>query len=141
MEDKIILRNPQKFDVGIVTMAKPMGVNIKAGSFCLVNQDELNYIASICTLLQDGILTVDKEHVEAMKEIGIDPENDPHFITEEEIRKKLSGTTKKVREWLATVEKGHILDRIYDVAVNMNLSADKLKVLMEKMPDKDFLTE
>ena len=141
MEDKIILRNPQKFDVGIITMAKPMGVNIKAGSFCLVNQDELNYLASICTLLQDGILTVDKEHVEAMKEIGIDPENDPNFISDEEIRKKLGGTTKKLREWLATVEKGHILDHIYDIAVNMNLSADKLKVLMEKMPEKDFLGE
>ena len=141
MEDKIILRNPQKFDVGIITMAKPNGVNIKAGSFCLVNQDELNYLASICTLLQDGILTVDKEHVEAMKEIGIDPETDPNFISDEEIRKKLSGTVKKLREWLETVDKGHILDRIYDVAISMNLSADKLKVLMEKMPEKDFLGE
>lgn len=141
MDDKIILKNPQKFDVGIITMAKPNGVNIKAGSFCLVTQDELNYLASICTLLQDGILTVDKEHVEMMKEIGIDPENDPNFITDEEIRKKLGGTVKKVREWLATVDKGHILDRIYDIAVSMNLSADKLKVLMEKMPDKDFLGE
>ena len=141
MDDKIVLKNPQKFDVGIITMAKPNGVNIKAGSFCLVNQDELNYRASICTLLQDGVLTVDKEHVEAMKEIGIDPETDPNFISDEEIRKKLSGTVKKVREWLATVEMGHILDRIYDVAVSMNLSADKLKVLMDKMPDKDFLGE
>lgn len=141
MEDKIVLKNPQKFDVGIVTMAKPMGVNIKAGSFCLVNQDELNYIASICTLLQDGILTVDDEHVEAMKEVGIDPKTDPNFISDDEIRKKLGGTAKKLREWLQTVDKGHILDRVYDVAVTMNLSADKLKVLTERMPDKDFLGE
>lgn len=139
MEEKIILRNPQKFDVGIVTMLKPNGINIKAGTVCVINQDELNYIASTCTLLQDGILTVDEAHVDAMKEIGIDPETDPNFISDEEIRKKLSGTAKKMREWLEPIELGHILDRIYDVAVTMNLSADKLKALMEKMPDKDFL--
>lgn len=141
MEEKIILRNPQKFDVGIITMLKPNGINIKAGTVCVINQDELNYIASTSTLLQDGILTVDEAHVDAMKEIGIDPQTDPNFISDEEIRKKLSGTAKKLREWLATIELGHILDHIYDVAVTMNLSADKLKALMEKMPDKDFLGE
>lgn len=139
MEDKIILRNLQKFDVGIVTLEKPLGVNIRPGSFAIVSQDELNYLASTCTLLQDGILTVDDNQVEAMQKIGIDPTTDPHFIKDEEIKKKLGGTAKKIREWLATVEEGYILDRVYDVAVSMNLSADKLKVLQEKMPNKNFI--
>jgi len=66
MEDKIMLRNPQKFDVGIVTLEKPLGVNIKAGSFALVNENELNYLASISDLLQKGVLQVDDKHKEQM---------------------------------------------------------------------------
>lgn len=139
MEDKIVLRNPQKFDVGIITLDKPLGVNIRPGSFAIINQNELNYLASICTLLQDGILTVDDANFGAMQQLGIDPTSDPNFISNEEIQKKLSGTGKKMKEWLAGVEQGHILDRIYDVAMSMNLNADKLKILKEKMPDKDFL--
>ena len=60
-------------------------------------------------------------------------------MSNEEIKKKLSGTGKKLREWLATIEEGHTLDRVFDVAVGMNLSVDKIKILKEKMPDKEFL--
>ena len=140
MEDKIILRNPQKFDVGIVTLEKPQGVSVKAGSFVVVNQNELNYLASICTLLQDGILMVDEDHADGfMQQLGVDPATDTHFMKDEDIKKKLGGTVKKMKEWLETVAAGHVLERIYDIAVTMNLSADKLKVLAEKMPDKEFI--
>ena len=139
MEDKIILRNPQKFDVGIVTLEKPLGVNIKSGSFALVSESELNYLASTCDLLQKGMLLVDDKHKEQMLELGINPDEDVNFVTNEEIQKKLSGTGKKLREWLAGIEEGHTLDRIYDVAKGMNLNVDKVKILKEKMPDKEFL--
>lgn len=139
MNDKIVLRNPQKFDIGIITPDKPLGVNIRPGSFALVTQNELNYIASTCTLLQRGMLRVDEDNSEAMQELGIDQATDPHFIKDEEIQKKLSGTVKKVREWLATIDEEYILDRVYDVAMTMNLSMDKIKALKERMPNKDFL--
>lgn len=139
MEEKIVLRNPQKFDIGIVTLEKPLGVNIKAGSFALVNESELNYLASISDLLQKGLLQVDDQHKEQMLELGINPDDDVNFVKDEEIRKKLSGTGKKLKEWLATIEEGHVLDRVYDVAMEMNLNVDKVKILKEKMPDKDFL--
>jgi len=139
MEEKIVLRNPQKFDIGIVTLEKPLGVNIKAGSFALVNESELNYLASISDLLQKGLLQVDDQHKEQMLELGINPDDDVNFVKDEEIQKKLSGTGKKLKEWLATIEEGHVLDRVYDVAMKMNLNVDKVKILKEKMPDKDFL--
>lgn len=139
MEEKIVLRNPQKFDIGIVTLEKPLGVNIKAGSFALVNESELNYLASISDLLQKGLLQVDDQHKEQMLELGINPDDDVNFVKDEEIRKKLSGTGKKLKEWLATIEEGHVLDRVYDVAMEMNLNVDKVKILKEKMPDKEFL--
>jgi len=139
MEDKIVLRNPQKFDIGIITLEKPLGVNIRAGSFALVNESELNYLASTCDLLQKGMLLVDDKHKEQMLELGINPDEDVNFVTNEEIQKKLSGTGKKLREWLVGIEEGHTLDRIYDVAKGMNLNVDKVKILKEKMPDKEFL--
>ena len=139
MEEKIMLRNPQKFDIGIITLEKPLGVNIKAGSFALVSDSELNYLASISDLLQKGLLVVDDKHKEQMLELGINPDEDVNFVSNEEIQKKLSGTGKKLREWLDTIEEGHTLDRVYDVAMGMNLNVDKIKILKEKMPDKEFL--
>lgn len=141
MADKIKLLNPQKFDVGIYTLENKIGVNIKAGSFTLVTPDDIAYIASISDVLRKGILRVEEQNVQVMQEAGVDQENDPNFITDEEIQKKLNGTVKKIKEWLATVEEGYILDRIYDVAMNMNLSIDKIKALNEKMPEKKFLDD
>lgn len=141
MADKIKLQNPQKFDVGIVTLENKIGVNIKAGSFALVTSDDIAYLASISDVFRRGILKVEEKNVDVMQEAGIDQQNDPHFITDEEIQKKLSGTVKKMKEWLATIDEGYILDRIYDVAMNMNLSLDKVKALNEKMPEKKFLDE
>ena len=141
MAEKIKLLNPQKFDVGIVTLENKIGVNIKAGSFALVTSDDIAYLASISDVFRRGILKVEEKNVDVMQEAGIDQQNDPHFITDEEIQKKLSGTVKKMKEWLATIDEGYILDRIYDVAMNMNLSLDKVKALNEKMPEKKFLDE
>ena len=141
---EIILRNPQKFDVGVFTSAKDemdhLGVNIPHGSFLPVTETELKYIASRSNVLRRGILRVEDDD-EAMRKVGIDQATDPNFISDEEIAKKLGGTVKKIKEWLGTVNEGYILDRIYDVAMTMNLSMDKLKVLQAKMPDKNILGE
>ena len=145
MAEEIILRNPQKFDVGVFVSAKDekdgLGVNIPHGSFLPVTENELKYIASRSSLLKRGILRVEEDAGEAMKKVGIDQATDPHFISDTEIQKKLSGSVKKVKEWLATVNEGYILDRIYDIAMNMNLSLDKVKALNEKMPNKSFLDD
>jgi cell division protein FtsL len=60
-------------------------------------------------------------------------------MTDEEIKKKLSGSAKKMEEWLNGIEEDYTLDRIYDVAKDMDLNLNKVKVLQEKMPAKDFL--
>ena len=138
MAERIILRNPQKFDVGIITQDRPLGVNIKARSFAQVTEDDINYIASTSNLFQKGILHVDKEYLTILQGNGIDPENDPNYISDAEIQKKLSGTVKKMEEWLESIGEGYILDRIFDIAKEMNLSVNKIKVLQEKMPNRDF---
>ena len=142
MSEKIRLLNKQKFDVGIVLPGgneNQRGVNIKAGSFFPVTADELDYIASVSTLIQRGILTVEEKNAAMMENIGIDMKNDPNFITDEEIHKRLSGSAKKIGEWLDTITEDYILDRVYDEAVKMDLGLNKLKVLQEKMPKREFL--
>ena len=96
MADKIKLVNPQKFDVGVRTQDRPMGMNIKAGSFVLVSTDDVSYISSISNIIQRGLLRIenlsgdtnDTAH-EVEMSIGIDPEHDPHFSDDEDIRKHL----------------------------------------------------
>ena len=35
MSEKIRVINPQKFDVGVITQDKPLGLNIKSGGFIM----------------------------------------------------------------------------------------------------------
>jgi histone acetyltransferase (RNA polymerase elongator complex component) len=87
------------------------------------------------------MLRVEKEKETLMQEIGIEVETDPNFIDDEEIRKKLAMSAKKIEEWLATVNEDYIRDRIYDVAVEMNLTMNKIKVLQAAMPKKSFMED
>lgn len=74
-----------------------------------------------------------------MQSVGIDTSADPNFIDDEDIKKKLSATPKKIEEWLNTITEAYVLDRVYDVAKDMNLSVSKIKVLQAKMPDRSFI--
>ena len=140
MSDKIRVINPQKFDIGVVTQDKPMGMNIKAGGFVMQTQDDIDYIMSISNLFQRGFLRIEEtKAAEIMEAVGIDVNVDENFIDDDDIKKKLSGTPKSIGTWLNGINEPYILDRIYDVAVEMNLNMNKIKVLQTKMPDKNFL--
>lgn len=141
MSDKIKVFNPQKFDIGVITLDKPMGINIKSGSFALLNEDDIAYVTSISTLFQRGMLRVDETRSSIMESVGIDMDADPNFFDDEEIKQYLSASAKKVESWLSTITESYILDRIYDVAKDMNLNVSKIRVLQAKMPDKDFISE
>ena len=141
MSDRIRLVNPQKFSVGIVTVDKPYGVNIAPGTFTIISQDDLDYLMSTCMLLQDGILRVEGEkQAEVLETLGVQKENNANFMSDEDIRKKLSGNANQLRKWLESEEiKPYVLEKIADIAKEMNLSINKIKVLQEKMPDYEFI--
>lgn len=63
-----------------------------------------------------------------MEEGGVFTEDLPDCVTDEEINKYLSGSAKKLQDWLATITEGYVLERIFDKAVTMNLAANKLRV-------------
>lgn len=141
MSERIRLRNPQTFNVGIITPDKPYGININPGGFTMINQDELDYLMSSSQLLQKGVLQVEGEKKEeALEAMGIDTENNANFMSDEDIRKKLSGNANQLKKWLESTEaEPYVLGRIVEIARGMNLNANKLQVLKAKIPDAEFL--
>lgn len=143
MEDRVKVINNQKYDIGIVTVGKPQGINIRPGSFAVLTREDVEYLCSVCTLFQSGELRISDDELEkeVLESVGISKEENANFADEEDIRKHLSATNKKVEEWLDGVTEEHMLDRIFDIAQDMNLSMSKVKLLKAKMPNKNFLGE
>ena len=139
--ERIRLRNPNKFDVGIITPDKPYGINIKPGTFTIVTQDELDYLMSISTMLQDGVLIVEGEkQQEVLEALGVDKENNAQFMSDEDIKKKLSGNANQLKKWLNSPDiKPYTMERIAEIAKGMNLSMSKIQVLQDKLPDFEFI--
>lgn len=148
MADKNLrLKNIQKFDIGVKTPDKPIGANIRSGSFLPVSEDDVNYIASISSVIQRGLLIVEniagaEKDVakEVVASLGIDEKENTNFATDDEIRKCLSVSQKKMADWLDGIEEPVLLDRIYTIAMDMdNLNVNKLKLLKNKMPNREFI--
>ena len=122
MNERIRLRNPQKFNVGIVTPDKPHGLNIAPGAFTIVSQDDLDYLMGTSRLLQKGVLRVDgAKNEEVMESLGIENAN-------------------QLKKWLDSTEaEPYVLNRIAEVASGMNLSMNKIQILKDKIPKFEFI--
>ena len=140
MSEKMRLRNTRNCNVGMVTPEKQFGQNIAPGAFTMVTQDEVDYLIGTCTLLQKGILVVEgPKKEEVMENLGIDKENNANFMSDEDIKKKLSMNANQLKKWLDTVEaEPDVLDKIARIASGMNLSMNKIQVLKDKVPNFEF---
>ena len=140
MSEKMRLNNPHEFAVGIITPEKPYGVNILPHAFTMVTQDEVDYLMATSTLLQDGALQLAGEkQKELAGNMGIEMENNANFMSEEDIKKKLSGNANQLRKWLASDDiKPYVIDKIAQIAKGMNLSMNKIQVLQEKLPNYEW---
>ena len=140
MSEKIRLRNPQQFNVGIITIDKPYGLNIAPGAFTIVSKDDIDYLMATSTLLQKGILRVEGEQKEeVLEQMGVKEEDNANFMSDEDIKKKLSTNASQLKKWLDSTEaEPYVLQRIAEIASGMNLSQNKLQVLKDKVPNFDF---
>lgn len=134
MEERIKVFNPNKYDVGL-KLFDGRELVIRHGSFAKLTQDEINYVASISTTFSKGELRVDESRPEIPESLGINVEEDIHFITDEEIQKKISGSQNKLKAWLDEINDDYVLHRVADVASKMELTTGKVKILMEKIPE------
>ena len=140
MSEKMRVNNPNKYPVGIITPEKPYGINIQPGAFTMATQDEIDYIMATSTLFQDGVLRLAGEKQKELADtLGINMENNANFMSDEDIKKKLSGNANQLRKWLNSDDiKPYVLDRIAEIAKGMNLSLNKIQILQEKLPDYEF---
>lgn len=143
MSEKIRLNNPNAYPVGIVTPEKPYGANIPPNAFTMVTQDEVDYLMATSTLFQDGVLRLSGEKQKELADtMGINMEDNANFMSDDDIRKKLSGNANQLRKWLNSDDiKPYVLDRIAEIAKGMNLSMNKIQVLQERLPDYEFLNK
>lgn len=143
MSEKMRLNNPNAFAVGIITPEKQYGVNIQPGAFTMVTQDEVDYLMATSTLLRDGTLRLAGEKQKELADtMGVKMEDNANFMSDEDIKKRLSGNANQLRKWLnSDAIQPYVLDKIATIAKTMNLSMNKIQVLQEKIPDFDFLGE
>ena len=140
MSDKMRLRNTKRCNVGIITPEKPYGINIAPGAFTMVTQDEVDYLIGTCTLLQNGILVVEgAKKEEILNSLGIETENNANFMSDEDIKKKLSAPIAQLKKWLDTPMQPDVMDKIAGIASEMDLGIKKIKLLQEKMPNYNFM--
>ena len=141
-DNKIRIYNRTQFNIGIKTPTNDIGINIRPGSFTLLSEEEIDYVMSTSTLLQSGWLQVEeKAKEETLAKMGIDEKEAAAFMDDEEIKKKLNGNAKSIEKWLATVEDPIEIDRITNIAVSMNLSISKMKLIQSKNPHRDLMEE
>lgn len=141
MEDKIRLDNPHKFNIGVITPDKPHGQNVAPGAFIYLTKDELEYINATSTLISSGKLRVhqSEKKKEVEEDLGLQTENNANFMSDEDIKKKLSTNASQLKKWLDSTEaEPYVLQRIAEIASGMNLSQNKLQVLKDKVPNFDF---
>lgn len=141
MNERIRVKNTKQFNVGIITPDKPYGQNIAPNAFTILNQDEVDYLIGTSTLFQRGILQVEGERKqEVLETLGIDKENNANFMSDEDIKKKLSMNAAQLKKWLDSTEaEPYVLNRICELASGMNLSMNKIQILKDKIPHFEFI--
>jgi hypothetical protein len=103
--------------------------NIKAGSFTVIDEDDVYYLDTICSLFRKGKLVVEDEKV--LINLGITEKN-PNTITGNDIIAILkNGNFLKMKKELSEINEPHAIALIYQIAKNManELSGAKLKYI------------
>lgn len=120
--------NRNKFDVGVKLINPVREQNIKAGSFAMLDEEDVYYLDSICTLFKRGMLVIENETVNQNINCLEIQEN---IKPEEEIANILKGNFLKMKSELAKITEPHLRDNIYNIAVKVagELSGSKLKYL------------
>ena len=130
MARKLKLYNKQKFDVGIKLINPMREQNIKAGSFTIVEDDDIYYLDSICSLIKRGFLTFDDDEIKM--NLGY-IENKVVTKNDEEILAFLKGGFLKMKSELASIKEPYLIDAVFKIAEGIadELSGSKIKYISE----------
>lgn len=141
---KLKVFNDRKYDIGVSTL-NGQHINIKAGSFVLLSEDDISYIESQCRfdkkLFGGGKLRVGVEQEELLEEIGITKSEENYLPQKHEIKAKLSGSAASIKKWLADITDVTVLYEIYEATKEMDLPASKQRAVEDSLPDSLLLNE
>lgn len=137
---KIKVWNRNKFDIGVKLINPIREQNIKCGSFTILEEDDVYYLDTICTLFKRGMLVIEDEQIK--ENLGFIEINE-NIKTDEEIIQILKSNVNKMKSELKKIEEPHIIDAVYNIAKNIGgeLSGAKLKFLSEFCGKEIFIDE
>jgi hypothetical protein len=127
---KVKVFNKNKFDVGIRLINPQREQNIKAGSFTIIDEEDVYYLDSISTIFKRGILVVDNDVIN--ENIGCTSVKES-ILSDSEIITLLRLSFTKMKQELSKIVEPHIIDSVYRVAkvYILELSGAKIKYLTE----------
>lgn len=134
--------NKCRYDIGVKT-ENGTGKNVRAGSFVLLTGSDILYINDQCSInrffSKKMLVPVDENNKEVPLSEFLIEEDAAQHMSAEEIETQLKQTTKKMQAWLDEIDDPSELHAIYETAKEMDLPSSKLKILSQKMPNKDWL--
>ncbi len=136
-EKRIKVYNYNRFPVG-VKLENGREQTVAPGSFVKMTQDDIDYLSTISRVFSGGYLRVEADaEEEVLEQIGISKDDNPNFMTDDEIKKKLAMGAPKVKAWLADIEDKLFLSRVGEIAKEMDIPASKMNVVAAKVPNLD----
>lgn len=138
MPEMINVYNRNKYNIGI---KKPDGteMTIRPGSFVMLTENDINWLNTICDYIPSGQLQLDEAHRYITEQMGIDITESVYAMTDDEIKACLNQSVKKVEDWLEPITDRMLLSKICDVAETMDLTKAKLKLLKDKLPEREMI--
>ena len=138
--------NRCNYDIG-VTLSSGQKPNIRKGSFLPLSVDDILFIESIARgrkpFSSKQLVAVGPDGKDlTLEDLGgyTDTYTEKHF-SNEEIEANLKKPYKAVESWLSKIEDPVELHAISEIAIAMDLSASKLKLVQAKVPGVDLLQE
>lgn len=146
MDQKYRVTNKCKFDIG-VTLPNMQNIVIRAGNFQLLTADDITFIENTCRkkkfFAKRMLVPCDQAGKEvSLDQLGayVDPDPAPH-MSDEEIENMLKSPIKKIEAWIKDIDDPVELSAIVAVAKTMDLTAGKLRLLQDKLPDVNLIGE
>ena len=131
MDKKYKVFNRNKYDVGIAFMDQVRTMNVKAGSFVLLAEDEIAFLHSISTTFTGKELSVDDAYINE-NILGFTA-GEKVFLSEEEIISILKSALPKMKKELTLITEENFKYLIFEQAKKMydELTGGKIDFLAE----------
>lgn len=138
MEQRIRVYNDRKYDIGLL-LQNGMERVVKPGSYTLLSREEIEHLAAIAPGMFFGENQLRLENRALAVELGFILDESVPVFGPDLIRKHLSGSAAKLKQWLDGITDPPLLEEVYEVARGMDLPASKLQVLQDRLPGKTLI--